>query len=1012
MKTAILHSLLPNTKKIIFLFSLLINNVIYCQTPTYYWSMDNTTVQGSTPFTIQKYTNTQVGKFGGAYYTQRGEQGNDTSISIIQSPNINLTKQGKYTLTAWINVAAYPKYHLNGVENHLISKIDQGNQFALLMDKNGELKCRIWDISNTLPVELTASVLPLNRWVHVALVVDYQTKLIKLYLNGVVNKTGEISGLPNGSNGNLIFGNTTPTGDYNKQYWGAFDEVKLYNDQVLTDDFILNEASKDITPDHLWRFNQDLYPSMQIKDFMGYADLDITPNVTFAPGKMGATAIVFDSSDDKAKTNTGVSFTQNGNYSVSFWINPNSYPASGEGVIFNKRQTSNQIGCYILADGKLRTNIWGSGNGFLRLTSNASIPKNTWTHIAITLESKNKKANLYINKNTEVTSALTFTPNTATDILEIGNTASGNGFKGMIDNFGVYKNKVLTTSEINNIYTKTEQKGIVNTPIRVNHFGQTEVRQFDYEPKFVPNEVTFDAANRPYMRIDKYVQTLDENKNWVRYDFTAAIKVAYPDWDGGADIKPNLETRVVFDAQDWAYIHVNTAYRTNTPALKTTDLILYSSDYCKTWKVLSLGRIAKNVNWEIISTNDPVVNPPVLLSEDGGAVYIQFFNKSGNILQLQKRVKIADSAGLQVSHSGHGKGAISSGDNLVHVCYYGSVTDPSGDIGTPMYVKTINRNDFTMTPAFYLGSIGNSVDGHNYPVIEMDSKKVLHICFAGHHTKVVYRYSTIPNSTATWSTPVDIIDPKTTNQGHGNTYSSLVIDKEDNLHYTSRYSGINYTFTVSYMTKPSGRVWQANEQLLFPRLGNYHVWLQHLSLDRKGNFYLNYSFSHQQSVPFATYSNYNNEYPEAKLTAKVPVNGVETIIVLGQNENLLPPGERVNSTCQNLYAGMLTLRNGEVRWRLATTPDFTSAITTVVLNTKESELIKKAIDMYPNPTKSVVTITGLSIGDSIKIYDLLGKIVLNTMAKQDDETISTAGFTSGMYIVAVGEKARLKLIKE
>jgi hypothetical protein len=1001
------------TKTILFIFYCILVpiSILYSQVPTYYWSMDNTTVQGGTPFTTQKYTNTQVGKFGGAYYTQRGDQGNDSSVSVIQSPNINLTKQGKYTLTGWINVAAYPKYHLNGVENHLVSKIDQGNQFALLLDTNGELKCRVWDTTNT-PVALTGSIVALNRWVHIALVVDYSIKSVRLYLNGVVNKTGTILGLPNGASGNLIFGNTASLGDFNKQYWGAFDEVKLYNDQVLSDDFILSEASKKITPDHLWRFNEDIYPTMQIKDFMGYADLEISPSVSFAPGKVGATAIVFDSNDDIVKTNSGIAFTQNGSYSISFWINPSAYATSGEAVIFNKRQKGNQIGGYLLPDGKMRINIWGVGSNFLRLTSDASIPKNVWTHIAITFDVKNKRANLYSNQSIVATSTLTFKPNSVNDILEIGNTASGNGFKGMLDNFGVYKNKVLTDNDIRDIYTKTELKGVVNTPIRVDHFGQTEVRQFDYEPTFVPNEVTFDSDNRPYIRTGKYVQTLDEYKNWVRYDFTTAIKAAYPDWDGGADIKPNLETRVVFDAQNWAYIHVNTAYRTNTPALKTTDLILYSSDYCKTWKVLSLGGIAKNVNWEIISTNDPVVNPPVLLSEDGGAVYIQFFNKLGNTLQLQKRVKIADNAGLQVSHSGHGKGAISSGDNLVHVCYYGSVADPSGDIGTPMYVKTINRNDFTITPSFYLGSIGNSIDGHNYPVIEMDSKKILHICFAGHHTKVVYRYSTMPNSTAAWSTAVAIIDPKTTNPGHGNTYSSLVIDKKDNLHYTSRYSGINYTFTISYMTKPAAGVWQANEQLLFPRLGNYHVWLQHLSLDRKGNFYLNYSFSNQQSVPFATFCNYNNEYPEAKLTAKVPVNGIDTDIILGQNENSLPPSERVNSTCPNLYAGMLTLRSGENKWRLATTPDFTSAITSGILKTEDAVFTKNNIVMYPNPAKNSITLKGLTTGETIKIYDLLGKTVLSTIAKQEEEVISTAGFTAGLYIVSVGEKTRLKLVKE
>jgi Family of unknown function (DUF5696)/Secretion system C-terminal sorting domain len=70
------------------------------------------------------------------------------------------------------------------------------------------------------------------------------------------------------------------------------------------------------------------------------------------------------------------------------------------------------------------------------------------------------------------------------------------------------------------------------------------------------------------------------------------------------------------------------------------------------------------------------------------------------------------------------------------------------------------------------------------------------------------------------------------------------------------------------------------------------------------------------------------------------------------------------------------------------------------------------INLFPNPTKDLVTIKGLTIGDKIIITDLSGKTIFNTSAKQEDEVISTAGFTAGLYIVSVDRKTKLKLIKE
>jgi uncharacterized protein YjdB len=66
----------------------------------------------------------------------------------------------------------------------------------------------------------------------------------------------------------------------------------------------------------------------------------------------------------------------------------------------------------------------------------------------------------------------------------------------------------------------------------------------------------------------------------------------------------------------------------------------------------------------------------------------------------------------------------------------------------------------------------------------------------------------------------------------------------------------------------------------------------------------------------------------------------------------------------------------------------------------------------PNPVKDLLTIEGLSIGDNIFVTDMLGKTVLNIVAKQEQELISTSSLPNGMYVVSVGETKTMKLIKE
>ena len=72
------------------------------------------------------------------------------------------------------------------------------------------------------------------------------------------------------------------------------------------------------------------------------------------------------------------------------------------------------------------------------------------------------------------------------------------------------------------------------------------------------------------------------------------------------------------------------------------------------------------------------------------------------------------------------------------------------------------------------------------------------------------------------------------------------------------------------------------------------------------------------------------------------------------------------------------------------------------------------ITLYPNPTHSSFSISGLSDPSSITIFDLSGKAILKTSISSQ-ESISTEDLETGIYLVEIISGMRrqtLKLVKE
>ena len=65
------------------------------------------------------------------------------------------------------------------------------------------------------------------------------------------------------------------------------------------------------------------------------------------------------------------------------------------------------------------------------------------------------------------------------------------------------------------------------------------------------------------------------------------------------------------------------------------------------------------------------------------------------------------------------------------------------------------------------------------------------------------------------------------------------------------------------------------------------------------------------------------------------------------------------------------------------------------------ELDEPQIELYPNPTKNTVTISGLSSNYNVILRDPLGRIVNRYQAKGNRLNIDLSGFSSGVYLLEV-----------
>lgn len=390
-----------------------------------------------------------------------------------------------------------------------------------------------------------------------------------------------------------------------------------------------------------------------------------------------------------------------------------------------------------------------------------------------------------------------------------------------------------------------------------------EQQLFDWHPKFNLNTPSFDSKNRPYIRSRKddlhateFVHTL-RNGKWVVLDIIDHIKAAFPNFARTVRAAGWLQSRIVFDANDYAY----TIIKIELTDKSQKNLLLYSRNYCKQWQVFKLP--GSNFAIEHAANPNPVPEPPAIIVWTKRADHPSEW-ASYNVLRLiiPKTTKYGLELGRPIvvsrdslylsQHSGGAAFAVTN-DGKTHLVW-GEATDEKVP-GVPTFAATYNRRTGVLGKKVLLAYAPPLNDGHNTPGICIDSGGFLHVITGAHGANFFYLKSKKPSDVyGGWTEPKPTLTTgwmgKDQKQSGRQTYLAFVCDREDTLHIAFRqwrrgvdhYHKDSYYGALSYQRKKKNGPWEEARPLVIPPMPRYSIYYHKFAIDRLGQLYLSYSY--------------------------------------------------------------------------------------------------------------------------------------------------------------------------
>jgi len=425
-------------------------------------SMDGT--NGSTTFTdssLNALTVTAVGnaqisttlsKYGGAsaYFDGSGD-----AVQIPYSAALDLTS-GDFTIEGWV--------YFNSVSGKptIITPFGTGNTFGgwvIVLNSSSQFAFYLSTAANTWNgpsnVLFSATAAATGTWYHFALVRNGST--FTPYLNGIAGTTATFSSTLYNNSKPLKIGAEKDSNDFPLN--GYIDDLRISRFARYVSNFTPPTAALPTTASSTVADPYYNYTSLLLH--MDGADtstnfVDSGPNalavtaagnakISTTQSKYGGASGYFDGSGDYLDIPYGEPFNLTTDYTVEFWMRPDSVTGYAPIFTLTSATVSYFGGIYVVRNGSTITfetrPADGSGSAIAAITG-GSISVNTWYHVAASVSSN--AAKLFINGvqvgSTTTFASRTFTPTGARVGRFANNYTSGLvDFQGYIDDLRITK---------------------------------------------------------------------------------------------------------------------------------------------------------------------------------------------------------------------------------------------------------------------------------------------------------------------------------------------------------------------------------------------------------------------------------------------------------------------------------------------------------------------------------------------------------------------------------------------
>ncbi len=382
-------------------------------------------------------------------------------------------------------------------------------------------------------------------------------------------------------------------------------------------------------------------------------------------------------------------------------------------------------------------------------------------------------------------------------------------------------------------------------PIPYEGISVRERELYGYNPRYIPAAVTFDTDNRPYMLTgvfdgyygksewtDVYIQTLDDDGNWIACSLNDIFKAKFPQvGDTKFYSGTHLPEKIAFDQSGGMYFFAKAQ-------ATSKSYLFYSPDKLNKISVYEVSGYGILEHYDSFQSVEKLKAIGFDTKEQKATVsFIEHIDSRR--LSITEPLRISDTKSTYLpQHSGAGNSFVTIGEKT-HIVYIDMSEATPREFGTKQYYVCYNHKTSSFSEPKLLGfttSPNLTPDAHNGPAITVDSDGVLHIVLGSHGRAHKYTYS--KDNGETWAETEDI------KSKYGGSYVALVTDKDDTIHFVSRLNGgeLPLIYTLHHIRKEKGKDWQDMGRIILPDRRGYNIFYHNLTIDRKGRLFLSYSY--------------------------------------------------------------------------------------------------------------------------------------------------------------------------